>query len=274
MEPNKGSSWKPILLIVVVLGCILALFAILAGWFIILNFPHKVALTPDVPMVRVPVGEFTMGSDTGNADEKPAHKIVLNSFYMDKYEVTNAAYKVCVDASACAPPMKVSSSTHQDYFGNLTFANYPVVNIYWAQAERYCLWRGGRLPTEAEWEKAARGVDGRIYPWGNTIDCKHANYLGCVEGPSSVFDFDIGQSPYGVYGMAGNVWEWVSTLYKPYPYSAIDGREDLNANGARVVRGGSWKLGATEASSIYRAKLLPIAYDDNTGFRCARDATP
>ncbi|HLO14559.1 MAG TPA: SUMF1/EgtB/PvdO family nonheme iron enzyme, partial [Anaerolineales bacterium] len=216
--------------------------------------------------------EFTMGSDGGLPDEKPVQKLYLDTFYIDKYEVTNAFYRACVEAGACQPPKKVNLTARVGYFSKPDFDNYPVVNVDWNMARTYCEWRGAQLPTEAEWEKAARGTDGRTYPWGENISCEQANYFGCKGGPTSVSSYETGMSVYGVYDLAGNVYEWVSSLYMPYPYNQIDEREDLNASGERVIRGGSWinSNSDNEVRSARRQKADPATSTENLGFRCVR----
>lgn len=232
-------------------------------------------------LLYVPSGEFTMGSDKYisniHADERPMHKVTLPSFWMDQTEVTNKMYALCVKAELCQPPNYAGSTTHNKYYGTDEFAEYPVlIGSDWNQAKTYCEWAGRRLPTEAEWEKAARGTDARIYPWGNKAPTSNlANYNSIIGDTTKVGNYPAGVSPYGVLDMAGNVWEWVSSLYKSYPYSAIDGRENLNTNGARVLRGGSWLDSAYNVRSGVRPFGIPPI--DNTltiGFRCARDANP
>ncbi len=232
----------------------------------------------NISMVLIPAGIFIMGSDTSdNRDEKPAHSVDLPDYYMDKYEVTNAAYKLCVDAGICQPPVDTSSATRASYYGNSLFDNYPVINVDWNMSKTYCgTWRGAKLPSEAEWEKAARGTDGRTYPWGENIDCTYANYSGdpkgdCVGDTTAVGSYASGQSPYGVYDMAGNVWEWTSNIYQPYPYVATDGRENMTSLDSRVLRGGSWGNSNYGTRSSFRDDLTPdIIYYFYFGFRCAR----
>ncbi|GAB4504761.1 MAG: hypothetical protein Fur0043_17550 [Anaerolineales bacterium] len=231
----------------------------------------------NVPMVLIPAGEFTMGSDvTGNAEAKPAHTVYLDAFYIDKYEVTNEMYDACAFAVECRKPKQAGSVTHSTYYSNPVFAKYPVIYVDWKMAKAYCEWRGARLPTEAEWEKAARGTDERIYPWGSTkIDCSFANLPGCVGDTTPVDQYESGVSPYGVYGMAGNVLEWTSSLFKLYPYDSEDGREAPDATGKRVARGGSWHTfggNSGNARTDSRLELDPAYYGPYVGIRCAISA--
>ena len=229
----------------------------------------------NVPMRLIPAGKFTMGSDnTGDVGSQPAHPITLGAFYIDKFEVTNEMYDACVYAVECRKPQKLGSVKQVTYFSNPVFANYPVLYVDWKMANAYCVWRGARLPTEAEWEKAARGTDERIYPWGaDEADCSFANMAGCVGDTAPVDQHDKGQSPYGVYGMAGNVWEWTSSLLKPYPYDAKDGREDPDSLKERIARGGSWhpSFGGNNGNvrADTRAALDPGYFGGYVGFRCA-----
>ena len=218
-----------------------------------------------VEMVLVPEGEFTMGSDDGSADEKPVHQVFLDTYYIDKYEVTNALYKACVDAGVCEEPSDTEN------YNNSQYAQHPVVYVNWNKANEYCEWRGARLPTEAEWEKAARGTDGRTYPWGEEIDSSFANYGGNVGDTTPVGSYESGVSSYGAYDMAGNAWEWVSSLYQGYPYSANDGREDLlDTSGSRVLRGGAWNSNANGVRSAARDSFDPSVTLNLIGFRCSR----
>ncbi len=218
----------------------------------------------DVEMVLVPAGEFIMGSDDpeADADEKPASRIFIPVFSIDKFEVTHARYRRCVEAGACTRPVGRA-------YDDSTWDNHPVTVISWQQAVAYCRWAGKRLPTEAEWEKAARGTDGRRYPWGKRFDADRAN-AGYTAGTTAVGRYPLGASPYGAMDMAGNVWEWTSSLYEPYPYDPNDGREDLGARGARVNRGGSWYYKSKYIRTSYRANTSHIyRRKPDLGFRCA-----
>jgi len=236
--------------------------------------PSEITDSKNVPMRLIPAGEFTMGSnDTGDVGSQPATKIDLEAFYIDKYEVTNEMYDACVYAVECRKPQRTGSVTRSTYFDNPVFAKYPVIYVDWKMAKAYCEWRGARLPTEAEWEKAARGTDARIYPWtGEALDCSYANIPGCVGDTAQVDQYEKGQSIYGLFGMSGNVWEWTSTLYDLYPYDSTDGREDPKATGQRIVRGGSWYQFGGNAGNVRvdtRLKLDPAYLGAYVGIRCA-----
>lgn len=234
--------------------------------------PVQVIDQTGVTMRLVSAGDFLMGSDRGMPDEKPERTFYLDEFYIDKYEVTNAFYSACVKAGVCEAPKPGKTSARVAYFGDSNFDNYPVVDVDWNMARTYCEWRGARLPTELEWEKAARGPDGRTYPWGEEISCNQANYFGCQGEIDSVSRFENGLSIYGVQNMAGNVAEWVSSLYAAYPYDITDGREDLEAVGERVIRGGSWINADSdnEVRASHRQKADPATANESIGFRCAR----
>jgi eukaryotic-like serine/threonine-protein kinase len=235
--------------------------------------PVEIKDDKNVPMRLVPAGEFTMGNDKGNTEERPASLIDVETFYIDKYEVTNEMYSACVASSRCRMPRLPGSATRRSYYNNPVFANYPVIYLDWKMAKTYCEWRDARLPTEAEWEKAARGADDkRAYPWGDSFDCDFANHSGCVGDTAPVNQYDKGQSPYGVYGMSGNVWEWTNSLFSFYPYSSTDGREAPDASGDRIARGGSWHNFGSAGGDIRidtRFKLNPIYYGAYIGVRCA-----
>jgi formylglycine-generating enzyme required for sulfatase activity len=218
-------------------------------------------------LIFVPAGEFTMGSDL-YSDEQPIHKVTLDSYWIDQTEVTNKMYALCEQAGACQPPSSTNSSTRNDYYGVSEFDDYPVIYVDRNKAKTYCEWAGRRLPTEAEWEKAARGTDGRIYPWGNDAPNSNLlNYNKNVGDTTEVGKYPAGASIYGALDMAGNVWEWVSSLYQSYPYSASDGRENLNATGSRVLRGGAWYDLNSGVRSATRLEFTSNSFG-YFGFRC------
>lgn len=243
-------------------------------------FSQLTEITDDkgVPMRLVPAGEFTMGTDRDSDNRNFAHRVYLNAFYMDKYEVTNAHYASCVTAGVCEPPQYVKSDFRPSYYGNPNYETFPVIYVDWMMAKTYCeAWRGAHLPTEAEWEKAARGTDGRSYPWGEGITCDQANYDGddgynsfCVGETSEVGQYESGKSPYGLYDMAGNVFEWTSSIHASYPYDATDGREELKRGGDRVIRGGAWSEGPNDQQVFYRSWIGPNLSESAIGFRCAK----
>ncbi|GAB1469689.1 hypothetical protein MASR2M66_05660 [Chloroflexota bacterium] len=221
-------------------------------------------------LVYVPAGEFTMGS-AAYSDEQPRKQVNLDAFWIDRTEVTNAMYARCVaDHGACAPPSSSGSYTHTDYYGNSEFDNYPVIYVDWHQALAYCAWAGRELPSEAQWEKAARGTDGRTYPWGNeSPNANFLNYNRKVGDTTQVGNYPNGASIYGALDMSGNVWEWVSGLVQPYPYDAADGREDLTASGSRTLRGGSWVSFDNFVRSAFRGRNDPSDSYNFLGFRCS-----
>jgi len=229
-----------------------------------------------VPMAYVPAGIFAMGSDRGSADEQPIHPVNLDAFYIDKFEVTNGFYEACVEAEVCQPVKKKNSATRRSYYDHRRYVRFPVIFVDWNMAQTYCEWREARLPTEAEWEKAARGGMNVTYPWGDDPDCNLANYGGCLGDTSSATIYDLGQSRYGVYNMAGNVWEWVSDWYADDYYGPAlqDNPQGPDTGNEKVLRGGSWKDDYAEMRSVNREAETP-AYSSNTiGFRCAKDENP
>ncbi|MFZ5909789.1 MAG: SUMF1/EgtB/PvdO family nonheme iron enzyme [Chloroflexota bacterium] len=237
--------------------------------------PEEIKDDHGVPMRLVPAGEFSMGSDDSvDVFSRPAHTVYLDAFYIDKFEVTNEMYAAC-DSPECRRPKQLGSITRSTYYNDERFANYPVLYVDWWMARAYCAWRGARLPTEAEWEKAARGADGRIYPWeSQERNCFYSNLAGCEEDTSAVDKFEQGQSIYGVYDLSGNVWEWTSSLFQPYPYDPDDGRESLTAQGKRVLRGGSFHVFGVKSGTARndtRFEMDPVYYGAYVGFRCVMD---
>jgi iron(II)-dependent oxidoreductase len=206
-----------------------------------------------VEMVKVPRGCFTMGHHLGRRDEQPEHHICFEKpFWIDRYEVTNTQFGA---AGAFA--------------GDL----HPRENLTWAEAYEFCLGRGARLPSEAEWEYAARGPDSWLYPWGNRlIDANLVFDRNSNSQTAPVGSRPGGVSWVGAYDLAGNVWEWVSSLYRPYPYDATDGREDpTNRSEWRVFRGGLGSYIDFGPSSATRFRAYPDQRDWFIGFRCAKD---
>lgn len=222
-------------------------------------------------LIRIPGGTYTMGSDTGEDDEKPVHSVTLQPYAIGQCEVTNAQFRKFVSASGHATAGDWEGSARR--WGD----DAPVVKVSWHDANAYCTWAGLRLPTEAEWEVAARGPDGSTYPWGNTWDAsKCRSSVGGREAsadrPVAVGSYPQGASPFGCLDMAGNVWEWCSSKYVPYPYVASDGREGLHGDVDRVLRGGSWcDNGAKRFRGAYRYRNdLPSDWYGCRGFRCAK----
>jgi formylglycine-generating enzyme required for sulfatase activity len=206
----------------------------------------------DAVMVYVPAGEFQMGSMDGYNDEQPAHTVSLDGFWIDKHEVTNAQFAAFLnkegnqeeggatwldlDSEYC-----LIEQSGGEFRPKPGYADHPVIEVSWYGAKAYAEWVGGRLPSEAEWEYAARGPEGHTYPWGDDEPtCDLGQYYGCSGNTVPVGSFPDGTSWCGALDMAGNVWEWTRSLYKDYPYDSGDGRESLEGSDPRVVRGGAF----------------------------------
>ncbi len=228
--------------------------------------------TPPKDMALVPAGEFTMGTDDWWPKSGPAHKRYLPDYYIDLYEVTNAKYKRFVEATGHRLPDHWVKNGNEIPEG---MEEHPVVFVSWQDASDYCAWEGKRLPTEYEWEKAARGTDGRVFPWGNEFDKNKANTPQYGLGKAmKVGSFEDGRSPYGLYDMAGNVFEWTASWYKAYPGNT---HKDPNEGEIyRVVKGGSWydctyyRCGIS-APTYNRIFFHPMTKNFSFGFRCAQD---
>jgi len=246
-------------------------------------------------LVYVPAGQFTMGLTAAQAqtllrscsqcpintfdNSQPAHTVRLDAFWMDLTEVTNAQYARCVAAGACSPPPSSSSPTRSDYYGNPAYDDFPVVHMTWEAAATYCRWAGGRLPTEAEWEYAARGTDGRLFPWGDQPpDVTLANTALAIGDLTAVGAYPQGASPFGLLDMAGNAWEWVADWYEPdyYTYSPEVNPQGPTASqqGWRCGRGGSYYWGEGFASVAYHDGFDPNKANAGVGFRCVIPANP
>jgi formylglycine-generating enzyme required for sulfatase activity len=230
-----------------------------------------------VTMVLVPQGPFVMGTNASNLwnlVSRPEHSVSLDVFYIDKYEVSNAQYAACVLESGCQAPVLNSSKTRSSYYGNPEYGDYPVVYVSWYDAEAYCSWRGGRLPGEDEWEKAARGNDQRMYPWGtDQADCQHANFwpTGACEGDTTAIDQQsAGASPYRLINMSGNVAEWVSDWFQPYPGGDPNATKEFGITN-RVIRGGAYFDGRDNIRVTARKGLNPETALSYVGFRCVLD---
>lgn len=231
-------------------------------------------------MAYVPSGIFIMGSNLDSwvsENEKPMHSVHLDAYYIDIYEVTNQAYQKCVSEGGCRERQVEGSYTRAKYYSNPIYADFPVVYVATYDAIEYCTWRGARLPTEAEWEKAARGTDGRTYPWGEQIDCTKANYNDCHNDTTAVGSYDAGKSPYGVYDMAGNVWEFVSDYYYDGNYyktlpAIVSNPLGPTIPGDHVIKGGAWFDFDLMVRSSVRSREAGVSLIGTGGFRCAKSA--
>ena len=226
-------------------------------------------------MVQVAAGAFDMGSDLGADDEKPVHRVEISAFWIDKTEVTAAAYAACVESGACSQPPAAPgcNSALPDR------VDHPVNCVTWEQAQTYCLWAGKRLPTEAEWEKAARGTDGRRFAWGNALpDRERLNFNDNLGGTAETGTYESGASFYGLLNMGGNVSEWTADRYDAAYYSqspSVD-PQGPESGDFRTVRGGNWQIGVPIAvlSATIRGRFVPTTAAPTLGFRCAANDGP
>ena len=226
-------------------------------------------------MVYVPEGEFLMGSEDGDSDEKPSHTVYLDAYWIDQSEITNAMYAKCVTAGACGEPKSSGSYSRDSYYGNADFDNYPVIYVSWEDAQTYCAWADRRLPSEAEWEKAAGWNENtqrqQPYPWGVEIDKTYANYGAKIGDTTAVGSYEKGKSFYGAYDMAGNVWEWVNDWYDGDYYANSSSSNPLGSEtgSTKVLRGGSWYDYYFDLRAASRYWGYPVSRDDFVGFRCS-----
>ena len=232
-------------------------------------------------MVLIPAGKFVMGYDGSDENQKPAHAVSLGAYYIDKYEVSNAQYDAFVTMTSAQVPRYATDS-------NLNQPNQPVVGVTWVETNAYCALAGLRLPTEAEWEKAARGSDGRLYPWGTRLpngmlanfadknadlDWRDLSFDDGYGFSAPVGSYVSGVSPYGVHDLSGNVWEWVSDWYgADYYKQSPEANPTGPTNGVnRVIRGGSWYSQVTALGSAFRLFHEPGHGTLYVGFRCVKD---
>jgi len=217
-------------------------------------------------LIEIPAGSYSMGCDSGEKDEKPAHAVYLDQYYIGKYEVTIAQYR------------KFCYSTGKNMLNQPSWNindDYPIVDVNWNDSKAYCDWAGLRLPNEAEWEKAARGTDGRIYPWGNiwyVSACNSSDRTDSCINTSTIGKYTIGASPYGAYDMSGNVWEWCQDWYDDSYYEKSSNSNPVGPLKGlrRVIRGGSWYTDAYGCRSSIRGSLNPAVKGDDFGFRPAK----
>ena len=238
---------------------------------------RQISPTDGMTLLYVPAGVFPMGAEDGYSDERPVHAVTLSAFWVDQTEVTTSMYALCEAAGVCRRPARKSSNVIDLYYGSERTADYPVVFITWQDAIDYCTWAGRRLPTEAEWEKAARGEDGRPYPWGITPpDSTLLNFDHLLADPVATGSYPLGASPSGALDMAGNVMEWTADWYDEgyYSLSPAENPTGPETGAYRSVRGGSWSYNGTGVRSAHRYMQVPDEPRHDLGFRCVLDAAP
>ena len=247
--------------------------------------PQEITGKDGAPLVLIPAGSYPMGVPVGDRDggrdEYPRHVIDIAAFYIDKYEVTNGRYLEFVKATDHRVPQNPKNPTRNLWEGVSipeSLADRPVVNVDWADASAYCTWAGRRLPTEAEWEKAAKGNHDWRFPWGNVEPTnKHLNFNQKWIGERTLMpvgSYESGKSPYGVYDMAGNVWEWVNDWYdaKYYEKSPAKNPPGPASGTKKVIRGAGWQNETPTVRIFTRVDSDPTIRNESTGFRCAMDA--
>lgn len=242
-------------------------------------------------MVYVPGGVFRLGNDDGNPDQRPSILVNMDPYFMDETEVTNGQYAQCVADGVCRPPSRANASYHPLYYGSPDYDNYPVIFVDWNMADTFCRWRSARLPSEAEWERAAgynpATLQRTFYPWGDEFNGENLNYCdaNCSgedqdasfndqhRDTAPVKSYETGRSPLGVYDMLGNVMEWTADWYDRKAYASAPNTNPRGpASGDyKVIRGGSWLSGPDDTSVTYRTFFSPGVVQATLGFRCAAD---
>jgi formylglycine-generating enzyme required for sulfatase activity len=252
----------------------------------------RISARDGMPAMLIPAGNLLMGGLDVHADndEMPAHAVRVDAFWLDQLEVTNGMYALCVDAGACPIPQRLASQKHFSYYDNPEFRDYPVVQVTWQNAVTYCEWAERRLPSEAEWERAARGDDTRTFPWGDEPPAeRHANFDNLLRDTSRVGSYAAGASPFGILDMAGNVWEWTADVYDFNFYLTAPETNPVSATdpantGRRVIRGGSfqdvwvdlrvsnrgYELGPNPGAAYGTEEYIGRS-SVRIGFRCASD---
>jgi len=216
-------------------------------------------------LVYVPAGQFNMGA---SGVDNPSHTVSLSAYWITRTKITNRMYALCVGVGVCSPPALVVGGI---VYSNPVYGDHPLVGVNWEQANAYCGWAGGRLPTEAEWEKAARGPGGQTYPWGNEApSCDLLNYAGCVNSTSSVIAYPESASPYLALDMAGNAFEWVADWYDASYYATSPIQDPIGAESGvyRVIRGSGYESDSSQIASAIRRPADPNTPRRDVGFRC------
>ena len=268
--------WLLILMTLVGSAMVLLISSLVSNFLSRQNSTIQIRDIDEMVMIYIPSGSFLMGSDKSQdryafSNELPQHSVHLEAYWIDKYEVTNKQYRLCVQEGICRP-------APFDHDPNLNADHQPVVSVSWYDAKTYCHWVGADLPTEAQWEKAARGTAGQIYPWGDqAATCQYAvmgeifsNGCGAGNGAWPVGSKPDGASPYGLMDMSGNAAEWVEDWYEGYPGTSYE--SDWYGSTVKVLRGGSWSVGIPHIRAAARSGRFPDAtgYIGSTvGFRCA-----
>ncbi len=293
MKSNSGLSDHPVIVFVGLIAGLIAIFVFVTGKNTLPDWLDSKELTPTkitstsneaqniaidgMTQIHILAGEFVMGSaDSHLPNTSPLHTVYLDEFWIDMTEISNSMYAQCVADGACEPPVPTSSVTRDSYYGNPVYADYPVIYVSWHDAQNYCSWADRRLPTEAEWEKAARGTDNRIFPWGNQSgNCNLGNFYVdayCTGDTVEIGSYPNGVSFYGALDMGGNVWEWTSDWYDGtyYDYSPSNNPLGPATGDGKSLRGGSWFTAFGYARVFPRIVENPTTRGKDEGFRCVK----